>query len=149
VLLADGRLAAAQAQHIVARALLEDAADAFERSGAAYEAAQTRLELATSLPALGYAPAALAAEKQARAAVAALGARERHASADAGPLTQREHEVLRLVAQGRSNDEIAAALVLSVRTVERHVANAYAKIGVSGRTARAAATAWAHANAIT
>jgi DNA-binding NarL/FixJ family response regulator len=57
--------------------------------------------------------------------------------------------VLGLVARGLSNDEIARALVLSVRTVERHVANVYLKIGASGRTARAVATAWAHAHGIT
>ncbi len=56
--------------------------------------------------------------------------------------------MLRLVARGLSNDDIAAQLVLSVRTVERHVANVYAKIGASGRTARAVATAWAHANGV-
>ena len=61
-------------------------------------------------------------------------------------LTAREREVMRLLAQGRSNDAIASELVLSVRTVERHVENIYGKIGVSGRTARAAATAWAHAH---
>jgi ATP/maltotriose-dependent transcriptional regulator MalT len=58
-------------------------------------------------------------------------------------LTDRELEVLRLVAAGRSNEQIAATLVLSVRTVERHVANIYLKIGAAGRSARAAATAWA------
>jgi DNA-binding NarL/FixJ family response regulator len=47
------------------------------------------------------------------------------------------------VAQGRSNEDIAAELVLSVRTVESHVASIYGKVGVSGRTARAAATAYA------
>ena len=51
--------------------------------------------------------------------------------------------MLALLAEGRSNEEIAAALVVSVRTVESHVANLYAKIGVSGRSARAAATAFA------
>jgi DNA-binding NarL/FixJ family response regulator len=54
--------------------------------------------------------------------------------------------VLRLLARGLSNDAIAAELVVSVRTVERHVDNVYGKIDVSGRTARAAATAWAIAN---
>jgi DNA-binding NarL/FixJ family response regulator len=54
-------------------------------------------------------------------------------------------EVLKLVAKAHSNDEIAHQLVVSVRTVESHVADIYSKIGVSGRTARAAATAtdWA------
>ena len=58
-------------------------------------------------------------------------------------LTARELEVLRLVARGRSNQEIAAELVLSVRTVERHIANIYDKIGASGRAARAAAASYA------
>jgi DNA-binding NarL/FixJ family response regulator len=61
----------------------------------------------------------------------------------AGELTRREREVLRLLASGASNEEIAAAFVLSVRTVEHHVASIYAKLGVSGRTARAAAAAYA------
>ena len=59
--------------------------------------------------------------------------------AQADALSQREREVLSLAATGRSNDEIAGELYLSVRTVERHLQNAYAKLGVSGRSARAAA----------
>jgi pimeloyl-ACP methyl ester carboxylesterase/DNA-binding CsgD family transcriptional regulator len=58
-----------------------------------------------------------------------------------GLLTDREIEVLRLVAQGRDNDSIAAAMHLSVRTVERHLSNCYAKLGVGGKSARAAAAA--------
>jgi len=56
-------------------------------------------------------------------------------------LTGRELEVLRLVAAGHPNAEIAAALAISVRTVERHLTNAYAKMGLIGRSARAAAAA--------
>ena len=56
--------------------------------------------------------------------------------------------MLRLVAGGASNADIARELVLSVRTVERHVANLYLKIGASGRTARAVATAWAHTHGV-
>jgi predicted ATPase/DNA-binding CsgD family transcriptional regulator len=50
-----------------------------------------------------------------------------------GGLSERETQVLRLVARGQSNAEIATELVLSVRTVEKHVANIYAKIGARGR----------------
>jgi DNA-binding NarL/FixJ family response regulator len=45
----------------------------------------------------------------------------------------REIEVLRFIAQGRDNDSIAAAMHLSVRTVERHLSNSYAKLGVGGK----------------
>jgi DNA-binding NarL/FixJ family response regulator len=83
------------------------------------------------------------AEREAERELERLGLPVRPASADGGGLTAREREVLRLVALGRSNDEIAAELVLSVRTVESHIASIYGKVGVSGRAARAAATAYA------
>jgi predicted ATPase/DNA-binding CsgD family transcriptional regulator len=63
-----------------------------------------------------------------------------------GALTARELEVLRLVAGGRSNREIADELVLSVRTVERHINNLYAKIGARGK---ADATAYAFRHGLT
>jgi pimeloyl-ACP methyl ester carboxylesterase/DNA-binding CsgD family transcriptional regulator len=56
-------------------------------------------------------------------------------------LSAREREVLGLAADGLGNEEIATALHLSVRTVERHLHNVYAKLGVGGRSARAAAVA--------
>ena len=56
----------------------------------------------------------------------------------ASALSAREHEVLGLVAQGRTNAEIAAALVLSEHTVHRHVANILAKLGCSSRAAAVA-----------
>ncbi|RXZ40038.1 response regulator transcription factor, partial [Agromyces binzhouensis] len=55
-------------------------------------------------------------------------------------LTEREREVLRLVARGETDAEIAAHLVLSVHTVHRHVANIRSRLGVPSR---AAAAAWA------
>jgi DNA-binding NarL/FixJ family response regulator len=58
---------------------------------------------------------------------------------DQGPLTGRELEVLALVAAGRSNREIAGDLVISERTVARHVSNIFVKLDVSSR---AAATAY-------
>lgn len=56
-------------------------------------------------------------------------------------LTGREAEVLHLAAAGKTNDDIADELHLSTRTVERHLSNSYLKLGVSGRSARAAAVA--------
>ena len=56
-------------------------------------------------------------------------------------LSTRELDVLRVAAEGRTNDEIATELFLSPRTVERHLQNAYVKLGVSGKSARAAAVA--------
>ena len=56
-------------------------------------------------------------------------------------LSPREVEVLGLAADGLDNDAIAAGLTLSVRTVERHLQNVYAKLGLQGRNARTAAVA--------
>jgi DNA-binding NarL/FixJ family response regulator len=67
--------------------------------------------------------------------IASLGGDDMHG------LTRRELQVLRLVAAGETNKAIAAELVLSERTVDRHVSNIFAKLGVSSR---AAATARAY-----
>ena len=95
-------------------------------------------------------PAALELEA-ARAAFERLGAAPDLARVDAldracgaarrAGLTPRELQVLRLVAAGKTNKAIAAELVLSERTVDRHVSNIFAKLGVSSR---AAATAYAY-----
>lgn len=73
----------------------------------------------------------------------AVPARAASTSAAAGGLlTAREREILEMLGAGRSNQEIADELVLSVRTVERHLANIYEKIGASGKSARAAAAVY-------
>ncbi len=59
-------------------------------------------------------------------------------------LSPREVEVLRLVAEGLDNDAVARSLTLSVRTVERHLQNVYAKLDLTGRNARTAAVARLH-----
>jgi DNA-binding CsgD family transcriptional regulator len=63
-----------------------------------------------------------------------------------GDLSERETEVLRLIAQGRTNQQIASELVISLNTVAHHVANVLAKTGVENRTQ---AAAWAHRNGLT
>jgi len=141
-LLARGRLESSVAA-------LEDAADIYGECGGRYEAAQAWLALAEAHRSLGHSPDAEAAETRARRALASLGAPvPPPAPPGRSLLTARELEVLRLLARGLGNPAIAAELVLSVRTVERHVENLYGKIGVSGRTARAAATAWAIGNGL-
>jgi pimeloyl-ACP methyl ester carboxylesterase/DNA-binding CsgD family transcriptional regulator len=70
-----------------------------------------------------------------------LGGAGRSAGNDLGELSSRELDVLALVAEGLSNEEIAARLYLSIRTVERHLSNIYVKLRVSGKAARAAAAA--------
>jgi DNA-binding NarL/FixJ family response regulator len=71
------------------------------------------------------------------AAVDALASRPQHVHS----LTPRELEVLRLVATGRTNKEIARALFVSEKTIDRHVSNIFAKVHVPSR---AAATAFAY-----
>ena len=149
--LAEGILAAGRGDHERARTLLEDAVDRFERSGGVCEAAEGRVELATTLLALGRAEGA---EREARAALdrlRALGAATQAARAqrvldvcarDGGsPLpdvTPREREVLGLLADGLTNQQIAERLVVSEHTVHRHVTNILRKLDLPSRTAAAA-----------
>jgi ATP/maltotriose-dependent transcriptional regulator MalT len=161
--LASGLVARAREELESALDALEEAADLFSQADAPFETGRARVELGRVLLDLGRPDAAaeethkalagfeaLGADRDAEAARSALetlGAPSRRERADL-PLTPREAEVLRLVASGRSNEEIAAELVLSVRTVERHISNIYAKIGAHGRTAQAVATAYAHTHAL-
>jgi DNA-binding CsgD family transcriptional regulator len=77
----------------------------------------------------------LGAEPDERRVAALLG------EAPASPLSSREIEVLRLVARGGTNKQVAGELVVSEHTVARHLSNIYTKLGVGSRSA---ATAWAH-----
>jgi DNA-binding NarL/FixJ family response regulator len=68
---------------------------------------------------------------------AAGGVARSPAMANPGGLTDREVEVLRLVARGNTNKQIGAELFISPKTVGRHVENIYIKIGVSTRAGAA------------
>jgi DNA-binding CsgD family transcriptional regulator len=117
--------------------------------GMPYEEALARVGIALTCDALADFGAAQLELDAARATFARLGARpdldrvDRLAGRRRRPtvLTDRECQVLRLVAAGRTNREIAAELVLSTHTVARHVQNIFARTGL---TSRAAATAYAY-----
>ncbi len=152
-LAAEGAVAAAEGEPERARLHFEDAVDLFQRSGAPFETARVRIELARVLETLARQDAAVQQARtayEAMRAIRAQGEAERAAALlrelDAGQaggaaaaLTRRELEVLRLVAQGLSNPEIAERLVLSGHTVHRHLANILRKLGLPSR---AAAAAW-------
>ena len=152
----EGLVAAAGGDHDRARSLFEDATDRFERSGGPFETAQVRIELATTLVALGRTDAAeqeaassldqllelgaeVEAERARRLHMEAVGRDD--AGAQLGELTPREREVLRLITEGLTNRQIAERLVVSEHTVHRHVTNMLRKLDLPSRTAAAALAA--------
>ncbi len=147
----EGVVAGAEGDLDAARLSMEDAIDLFQRIGAPFETARSRLDLARVLAALGRKDAAA---EQARVAQEALqgmqGEREAQRAAEltaefdapesreaSAVLTPRELDVLKLIAQGLSNPEIAQRLVLSEHTVHRHLANILRKLDLSSRAAAA------------
>jgi DNA-binding CsgD family transcriptional regulator len=111
-----------------------------------YEVARARVLIALTCRALGDEDAATMELDAARQVFVELGAVPDAARLDglrgglrqAGGLSPRELEVVRLLAAGRTNQAIATDLVLSEKTVARHVSNIFAKLGVRSRTAAAA-----------
>jgi DNA-binding CsgD family transcriptional regulator len=149
---AEGSIRLGEADAASALACVRRASNGWEELQAPYEAARARVLIGLACRALGDQETSVWELGAAREAFDALGARvdrERVESLLAGDrrathgLTQREVEVLRLVAAGKSNREIAAALVISEHTVARHLQNVFAKLGVSSRTA-ASAFAYEH-----
>ena len=152
---ARGRIALVDREPGAARQALEDAIDLYHRSVAPFEAAQVRLELARALAADDRAAVGLEHALAARAVFEELGAERavkqadklvaqlegRSAAAKRAGMTVREVEVLALVAEGLSNREIAERLVVSEHTVHRHLANIFARLGVSTRAAAVALAA--------
>ena len=120
----------AATQGAFARARLELAAGAFERRRGRRRVAADLLDLASSrFEHVGAAPfvARCAQERAACAVDARAGGRAR-------ALTKAEAAVAALVADGRTNREVAGSLVISVKTVESHLAHIYDKLGVRSRT---------------
>ncbi|MDN3356335.1 helix-turn-helix transcriptional regulator [Actinomadura sp. DC4] len=124
-----------------ALAVLRTARRSWQELDAPYGVARTRLLLAEAYQALGDDDAADLERDAARDALDRLGA-GRPAAAERAPLpaglTGREAEVLRHVAAGHSNRQVATALCLSEKTVARHLSNIFTKLGLSSRTAAAA-----------
>jgi DNA-binding NarL/FixJ family response regulator len=132
---------------------LRRAEHAWRKLDAPYEAARVTVLVGLACRALGDEETAALELDAARDAFARLGATPDVARVDSlartdphydlHGLTQRELQVLRLVAAGRSNRDISAELVISEHTVARHMQNIFAKLGVSSRTA-ASAFAYEH-----
>lgn len=130
---------------------LRKAGQMWARASAPYDAARVGVLRGRALARLGNADTSRRELEAARDCFRRLGARPAadHVSTLLAPptspagLTAREVEVLRLVATGRTNPQIAAGLVLSEKTVARHLSNIFTKLDVGSRTA-AAAYAYEH-----
>ena len=152
---APGRVALAEGDHETACGLLRRALHEWQTLDLPYEVASTRVDLARACRLAGDEEGALGSFDAAIAIFQRLGATADLActkdlpDGTAGPLpgglTAREAEVLRLVAAGRTNREVADALHLSTKTVARHLSNIFAKTGVSSRSG---ATAYAFEHGI-
>jgi DNA-binding NarL/FixJ family response regulator len=141
---AQGALQLAQGEPAAALEALRRGQRGWRELRLPYEEAMARLLIGTARRMLGDEEGGRIELDAARAGFARLGAAAdaRHAGAllqrpRAAPrvLTDREVQVLRLVAAGNSNRDIAAALQISEHTVARHVQNILAKLGVSSRAA--------------
>lgn len=144
---ARGRVQLATGDPLGARASFESALARWRSLDVPYEAATTGTLLGQALRECGDDEAAAAAFAAAAARFDQIGARMLDDSSAGGThasrplpagLTEREVEVLRLVATGLTNNEIAATLFLSVKTVSRHLSNIFTKIDVTTRTAATA-----------
>jgi len=136
---------------------LREAFTLWLRLDAPYDAARVRVLIAQACGAVGDADTARMELASACETFEMLGAghdlararamaREKDRGSDADEdLTPREKEVLRLVATGKTNRAIAASLGISEKTIARHVANIFMKLGLANR---AAATAYAYENGI-
>lgn len=146
----EGAVLLAEGDVLSALRTLRGAAAAWRELNAPYETARVRVLIGLACGALGDPETSALELDGARKVFQQLGAGPDIERLDAlsarphnGGLTAREAEVLRLLASGKTNREIARNLGLSEKTVARHVSNIFAKTGVPSR---AAATAYAYEN---
>lgn len=133
LVVAEVRLAAGVDEQ--ARRAAEEAAGVFDRCAAPYDAACARLLHAAALHALGDAHRAASEQQAALQALGRLGVAEDEPTADLRNLSPREVAVLRLLAQGLSDMQIAQRLFLSADTVQHHVDSLAAKLRLGSREA--------------
>ena len=148
---AQGAVALDEGDAAAALVALRNASHVWQELEAPYEAARVRVLIGLACRALGDEDTAVMELEAARGVFEQLGAAPdlahaaslvaSPASVDTHGLTARELQVLRLVAAGATNKAIAAELVLSERTIDRHVSNIFTKLRVNSR---AAATAFAY-----
>jgi DNA-binding NarL/FixJ family response regulator len=142
---ARGSMQLARGEHPDAAAHLRRSIALWRGLEMPFELARARAQMARVFDALGDRDGAELERQAARAAFEQLGARTElellGAAVDHSPLTTREREVIRLVASGRTNREIASELVISEHTVARHLQNIFLKLDLSSRSA---ATAYAY-----
>ena len=128
----------------------QQAVEAFERFGHVFETARSQARLAVVLRAVGRPDEAKTLTEAARESARRLGAQplvnelrtlggparsgRRPTAVRDEALTPREQEILTLVAQGRTNREIAGQLYISAKTVSVHISNILSKLGAGGRT---------------
>jgi RNA polymerase sigma factor (sigma-70 family) len=142
-----------------ARRRFEEAVDSYRQAGSPDGVARARLDLAGALSGLGRDKAAESEASAALDTFRQLGAQREAARASAlldnlrqqrsrtlsqqgsASLTPREREILRLVARGLSDKEIAADLGLSPHTVHRHISNILTRLNVASRAAAVASAA--------
>lgn len=143
---ARGVLARRHGDHPSALAELRSAFEWWAGLDMPFEAARVRVQMGAACLEIGDAEASQIEFDAARATFERLGARAelaclralRGQSRGAGPLSTRELQVLRMVAEGRTNKGIARALNLSERTIDRHVSSILAKLRVPSRAAATA-----------
>ena len=156
---ANGIYNSAAGNYDTARQNLEDAVDIFDKIKLPFESSRNRVVLSEILIKLNR-----PAQAEGELNIAISKFKELGAESDLGKakhllknlykknfdteknkyeFTGRELEVLRLIAEGKNNEEIAEKLFLSIRTVEKHLTNIYSKLGISGKSARAYAASYA------